>query len=72
MGIPRRVFGDLSEGIWGFGGVKWRVCGDVGEWTWGSGLHGASSRGDWCVRGLLDALRLAVIPIKSHSCREQI
>lgn len=71
MGIPRRLFGDLSEGIWGSDGVKWRLFGDVGEWTWGSGLLRASLRADWCVQRPLEQSRLAVFPIKSHSCSHQ-
>ena len=72
MGNRWRLFGDLSEGIWGSSGVKWRLFGDVSEWTWGSGPVRAPLRAAWCVLRLLDASRLAVIPIKSHSCSHRI
>ena len=72
MGNRRRLFGDLGEGIWGSGGVKWRLFGDLGEWTWGSGRFRALLRADWCIWRPLDLPPLAVVPIKSHSCGHEL
>ena len=69
MGNPRRLFGDLGEGIWGSGGAKWRLFGDVGEWTWGSGPLQACFRADWCVWCSLHESRLAVVPHKVSQLR---
>ena len=71
MGIPRRLFGDLGEGIWVSAGVKWRLFGDVREWTWGSGPLRASYRAICRVWSPLLPSNLVVVPIKSHSCSHQ-
>lgn len=66
MGIWRRLFGDLDEGIWDSGGVNRSVFGDLGEGTWASGRLRASLSADWSVCRWLEAWRQPAIPKKSH------
>ena len=68
MGNSRRLFGDFAEWTWGSDGTKWRAFGDLSEWIWGSGCLWLSNDTDWPLSGGLDALGVALFPIKSHSC----